>query len=234
MAELATERGGGIFSRVKPTTIALSVERRGIVVFVRPGRANRTVLVLGGMHGDEPKSVDLALRFMELLRSCGDDTSLTRWVVAPLINPDGYARRKRRNARRVDINRNFPTKNWALGSPRSRMFGGTAPAGEPETRAVMKLIKRYRPRRIITIHSIGRERFCNNYDGSARALAEKMSRHNGYPVTASIGYPTPGSFGSYAGRELRIPTVTLELPSTHSTKRCWTDNRDAILCCGKW
>jgi protein MpaA len=214
------------------------------------------------MHGDEPKSIDLARRFIELLASKTNprdeetDRSLlgrvppplvrggeknsetidpeTRWVIVPLINPDGHARRKRRNARRVDINRNFPTNNWTLGSPRSRMFGGPSPASEPETRAVMKLIARYRPRRIITIHSIGLERFCNNYDGPARALAAKMSRHNRYPVTASIGYPTPGSFGAYAGRQLRIPTVTLELPSTHSAKRCGLDNQDALLAAGQW
>lgn len=219
---------------MKKITIAHSVERRPIVAYIRQGRADHTVLVLAGMHGDEPKSIDLARRLIDLLQSGEVDTAPTRWIIVPLVNPDGHARRKRRNARRVDINRNFPTSNWTLGSSRSRMFGGVAPGSEPETRAVMKLIARYRPRRIVTIHSIGLDRFCNNYDGPARALAAKMSRHNRYPVTASIGYPTPGSFGAYAGRELRIPTVTLELPSTHSAKRCWLDNQDALLAAGTW
>ena len=35
-----------------------------------------------------------------------------------------------------------------------------------------------------------------------------------YPVEASIGYPTPGSFGTYAGIERQIPTITLELDET--------------------
>ena len=50
-----------------------------------------------------------------------------------------------------------------------------------------------------------------------------------YPVTTSIGYSTPGSFGTWAGVERGIPTVTLELPSHHSAKRCWADNRRALL-----
>ena len=33
----------------------------------------------------------------------------------------------------------------------------------------------------------------------------------GYPIEESIGYPTPGSFGTWAGIEREILTITLEL-----------------------
>ncbi len=147
----------------------------------------------------------------------------------PIVNPDGYERRTRRNARKVDINRNFPTKNWEVGNPRSRMFGGLKPASEPETRAVIRLIEKYRPDAIVTIHSINRNQFCNNFDGPGRKLARLLSKYNKYPVTSTIGYPTPGSFGTWAGVEQGIPTITLELPSHHSARRCWEDNREALL-----
>ena len=39
----------------------------------------------------------------------------------------------------------------------------------------------------------------------------KISEIIYYPVEASIGYPTPGSFGTYCGIEKNIPTITLEL-----------------------
>ena len=109
------------------------------------------------------------------------------------------------------------------------MFGGDEPASEPETISVMGAVERYQPSRIIAIHSIGGHRHCNNYDGPGRAVATAMGRANGYPVMASIGYPTPGSLGTWAGRERRIATITLELPSHHSTRRCWEDNRQALL-----
>ncbi len=185
--------------------------------------------MFGGFHGDEPKSVDIAQRLISLLEESPAVGSAARWVIVPLVNPDGYERRKRRNVHGIDLNRNFPTDNWVLTSARSRMFSGDAPGSEPETHAVMNVIKRFKPQQIVTIHSIGDRRFCNNYDGPARRLATKMSRHNGYPVTGSIGYPTPGSFGTWAGIERRIPTITLELPTHHSAKRCWEDNRPAIL-----
>jgi len=182
------------------------------------------------MHGDEPKSVFVAEQLVAaLLDSAGRTAEKVSWCIVPWVNPDGIENRTRRNARRVDLNRNFPTKNWSPGSPRSRMFGGPSPASEPETRAIVDLVERRSPDAIVTIHSIGRHRFCNNYDGPARRIAARLSKHNGYPVAASIGYPTPGSFGTWAGREKRISTITLELPSHDSPWRCWRDNREALL-----
>lgn len=210
-------------------TLGRSVQRRPIQAYVR-GSGSSPVLVLGGVHGDEPKSVALAKRLIELLESDSGVGRCESWVVAWVVNPDGHERRSRRNTNRVDINRNFPTSNWTRMSRRSRMFGGDAPASEPETRAIIRAVQRYRPSRIISIHSISRGRHCNNYDGPAAGLATAMRRCNGYPVRASIGYPTPGSFGVWAGRELGIPVVTLELPAHHSNKQCWEDNRRALLC----
>ena len=207
-----------------------SVEGRAIGAYVFRGTPKRTVLILGGFHGDEPKSVFVARRWVDFLLTERDPVDDARWVVVPLVNPDGYAKRQRRNARRVDINRNFPTKNWMPTSPRTRMYGGPTPASEPETQAVMNVVRRFRPMRIVAIHSIGADRHCNNYDGPGRALALAMRRYNHYPVTASIGYPTPGSFGAWAGGEHNIATLTLELPSHDSPKRCWDDNRRALLC----
>ena len=209
--------------------LGASVQGRSISSYVRRGGGSDTVLVFGGFHGDEPKSVTLALRLIGLLKAEPTLGRLWRWVVVPIANPDGYERRKRRNANQVDINRNFPTENWVRNSRRTRMFSGEAPASEPETLAAITAIRRYKPSRIISIHSIDQGRECNNYDGPGRAIAASMRRVNGYPVNASIGYATPGSLGTWAGVERRIPTITLELPSRHSAKRCWEENREAFF-----
>jgi protein MpaA len=192
-------------------------------------RGNGTKLVFAGFHGDEPKGVSLANRLIEALTVNQSIAGGMQYIIVPTVNPDGLSRRSRRNARGIDINRNFPTRNWEVGTPRNRMFGGQEPASEPETRVVIQAIKRYKPDAIITIHSISGGRHCNNFDGPAEGIARAMNRHNGYPVTPTIGYPTPGSFGTWAGIERSIPTVTLELPTAHSLRQCWSDNCDALL-----
>ncbi len=215
-----------------PKCVALgrSVLCRSIVAYHFDYHRPNTRLILAGMHGDEPKSVYVANKLLESLQlSPASDRPATNLVIVAIVNPDSYDLRKRRNANRVDINRNFPTENWITSQPRHRMFGGIQAASEPETRAVMKAITRFKPSDIVTIHSINKHRHCNNYDGPGKPLATAMHAHNGYPVRASIGYPTPGSFGNWAGVERSIPTVTLELPSHHSSKRCWHDNKLALL-----
>lgn len=216
---------------MRTVCIGKSVELRTIRAVTTSCRCTigRTILIFGGFHGDEPKSVRVCERLIDALRCDPAHRRYARWIVVPLVNPDGFEVRKRRNANRIDLNRNFPTKSWIRGSKRSRMFGGERPASEPETRAVMRIIKRHSPDIIVTVHSIGLGRFCNNFDGPGRRIANRMSRCNGYPVTERIGYPTPGSFGNWAGVERRIPTITLELPSLNSHRQCWEQNRDAIL-----
>jgi len=192
------------------------------------GDGKSPVLILGGIHGDEVTSVDLTRNLIVLLRARPELTAGHAVSIIEIANPDGYAKRTRTNSRGIDVNRNFPASNFRAGGG-TGFRGGSAPASEPETRAVLSAIAQLRPRLIISIHSIRGGRQCNNYDGPAEPFARAMSRHNGYPVTASIGYPTPGSLGSYAGIDLKIPIVTLELPRDLPGERAWQQNWQALL-----
>ena len=208
--------------------IGRSVEGRPIESY-RFGSGSWSRLILAGIHGDEPKSVYVArLLCADVVqrRSPGERATV---VVVPVVNPDGYELRKRRNARGVDVNRNFPTRDWLAGRKRSRFYGGPAPASEPETQAILALVESLDPAEIIAIHSISEHRQCNNFDGPGESLARAMSECNAYPVTGTIGYSTPGSLGTWAGLERDIATVTVELPSHESPRRCLEANRSALL-----
>jgi len=68
------------------------------------GRAAPTVLLSGGMHGEEPAGVEGVLCWLE----GGDGArSHVNWLVLPCINPYGWERNQRWNAQRRDINRQF-------------------------------------------------------------------------------------------------------------------------------
>ena len=126
----------------------------------------------------------------------------------PCLNPDGLANGTRTNANGVDLNRNFPAQNWELGE-KNEYFGGDSPASEQETKFLVYVIDKYKPDLIITLHEPYQ---VVNYDGPAKDIAQKISEITGYKTEESIGYPTPGSFGTYCGIEKKIPTITLELP----------------------
>jgi hypothetical protein len=124
--------------------IGHSVRGRRIVAWHlgEPGR--RKVLLVAAMHGNEgaPRQI------LDALRDGPAIHDLDLWVV-PAYNPDGLAAGTRRNARGVDLNRNYPY-HWADldGSYES----GAKPASEPETRSMMRFLGRIRPSRIISFH----------------------------------------------------------------------------------
>src|SRR5262249_8585290 len=71
--------------------------------FGGPGPA---VLLFGGIHGDEPGSVEVLLDLAARLPAA---PAAPLWLV-PVANPDGIARGTKNSARDVDLNRNFPAR----------------------------------------------------------------------------------------------------------------------------
>jgi murein peptide amidase A len=205
-------------------TAGWSVEGRAIQAAVL-GAGDGATLVLGGMHGNEPEGAYVTRMLIELLGREPSRIEGSGVVLLPETNPDGLLRPMRGNANRVDINRNFPTRDWVSTENKGRYYSGPSAASEPETRVVLWLLAEFRPSKIISIHFPLHQ---INYDGPAEDLAREMARCNGYPVQSFIGYPTPGSLGTFAGRERGVPVITLELPPV-SRQRAWIENRDALL-----
>jgi protein MpaA len=171
---------------------------------------DNNILIIGVFHGDEPQGKHL---IEEYINSTEQQNNL---LFIPCLNPDGMDVNNRTNANGVDLNRNFPTKNWGKNEGENATcddcttayFGGTSPASEIETQFVINIIEKYSPKLILTIHAPYK---VVNYDGPAKEIAEKISKIIEYPTEGSIGYPTPGSFGTYCGVERNITTITLEL-----------------------
>lgn len=175
----------------------------------------KTVLIIGVVHGDEPQGKFLIENYIKSICHCEECSKAAqrsnpknRLFFIPCLNPDGLALKTRQNINRIDINRNFPTKNWIKESPSSEYFGGENSSSEVETRLVTEIIEEFSPDVILTFHAPYK---VVNYDGPAEELAKNISAIIGYPTSCDIGYPTPGSFGTYAGIERNIPTITLEL-----------------------
>jgi len=86
---------------------------------------------VGNMHGDETVGREMLIRFIEdvVTRAGAGDQDVLKmldeidmWVL-PSMNPDGFERGTRGNARGRDLNRNFPDRfNWNYGKPQPEML----------------------------------------------------------------------------------------------------------------
>lgn len=206
------------------TTVGQSVQGRPIEA-ARLGEGPNRTLVFGVFHGDEPAGETACRRLIQYLSKTPDELRGRSVLICPVLSPDALVAGTRFNANKVDVNRNFPAANWSSEGKGTRYWGGPSAASEPETRAVIKLIDEFQPTKIVTIHAPLHN---VNYDGPAAELAKRMSDLNGYPVEPDIGYPTPGSFGTYVGRERKIPTITLEFPEGGG-EAMWLENKQALL-----
>jgi protein MpaA len=185
------------------------------------------VLLIGGIHGDEPEGLPLIDRLADEMvsnQSVGRNATV---MVVRNLNPDGTAERTRTNKNGVDLNRNFPASNWDSTARQPRFHPGSGPGSEPETQVLVELLREFQPERILVMHATHGNPMVN-YDGPARDLAESMSSLNGYVTSDTIGYPTPGSLGSYAGIDMKIPIITLELPRGIGDEAAWQANREAL------
>lgn len=215
---------------IEEKIVGLSVQSKPIMLrLYNCSQATKLdTLFIGSFHGDEGISTLLLEKWHMELKFLANDIleNYSPFAILLALNPDGLARQTRVNARGVDLNRNYPTKDWAELNKGEPYYSGVSAASEPETQTMMSVLKLTQPCKIVSIHAPYK---VINYDGPARSLAEAMSVHNGYPVVDSIGYDTPGSFGTYAGKELGIPTITLELPEDEPLEKVWKENRMALI-----
>jgi protein MpaA len=187
-------------------------------------RPRPPALLFSAIHGDEAVTQLMLERLAEELieRPPGRDT----WLI-PCLNVDGVLAGTRNNANDVDLNRNFAAASWGT-ARRPGYHPGAAPEDQPETRALVELIDRVAPERVIALHSTFR---MVNWDGRGEQLAREMSERCGYPVTGDMGYPTPGSFGAKYGIERNLEVVTLEVPYLDIDEQAWLDCRAALRWC---
>jgi protein MpaA len=211
------------------------------LVYTSFGEGTNTTLFLGGVHPDEITPIHMAFRLGGFLK---DNPHLYaketnhRIVLAPLVSPDGFFLDKPlRTNSLVDVNRNFLTQDWyehgrgALDTWRmkkksqDRYFPGYFPNTEIETFFQTQLIDDFQVKKIFTIHApLGFYDFDGPGDQKSHQTTESEQRTKEFVASLSkksAGYKImvynvyPGSLGNYAGKERKIPTVTLELETAN-------------------
>ncbi len=208
-------------------------------------KAKNKTLILSTIHGDEITPAYLGFEMARYLKDNPFQDAETQVIIAPLVNPDSFlsSPRKRVNANGVDVNRNFPTKDWSAEAHTKwikrfksdpRRNPGKIAGSEPETKFQQDMVTRFRPDKILAIHAplnfldydgpnyLALDRFSTEYVKECLKLRQSLK-------ATSQGF-YPGSLGNYAGQELGIPTITLELPSANPAKAkpYWEQFRQGI------
>lgn len=211
-----------------------SVQGRPLIYieFGRPEAKNVT-LFLSMVHGDEVTPLYFGFEMARWANANMAKYPDSKIVIAPFINPDGFfvTPKTRTNANGVDCNRNFHTSDWDKSAltmwkkkyrSDKRRFPGFKAESEPETAFQKNLIEKFKPQKILSIHSplnfmdydgpdhLSFSKFGEEYIQKCIELQKKVKARSG-------GF-YPGSLGNFAGQELGIPTITLELPSVHFPK----------------
>lgn len=207
-----------------------TARKNPLIFAVFGSHRSNCILFLGGVHGDELPTVYVLLKFANHIREHPSLFKDKCIIIAPLINPDGFLLKPplRVNANGIDLNRNFPTRDWhssawkqweRKGHKNKRYYPGRKPGSEQETLFQMALINRFKPQKILTMHSpLG----FYDFDGPSSDLdsferwIDTVSKETNHPWK-KFGY-FPGSLGNYAGHERNIFTLTLELPSSEPNR----------------
>ena len=196
-----------------------SLEEIPLTVYL-PDTGSAAIVILASIHGDEAETTVVVSEALRCL-SRGD----LQAAVILSANPDGVLRGTRGNARGVDLNRNFPTSNWSPGPVHYKtrandardiaLSPGAQAASEPETRALLSLLERLHPRAIVSLHAA---LACIDDSGPSH-LGRQLAARSALPLITEIGYPTPGSMGTWASeRGLTLVTWELEAASLYDLK----------------
>jgi hypothetical protein len=182
--------------------IGTSSQDREITAFVRRvGEPRRRVLVIGGLHGNEPVSPPTVRSLVGA--SHPDDVEV--WLV-PEANPDGVRAGTRWNGNGVDLNRNF-SWTWRADD------GGPGPISEPETQALTALVERLRPDLVVWVHQpYG---YASSIGDTDQALERAWAAASGVAVRS--GVTQHGGGESWTNLVAGSPSMLIEIDSWLAT-----------------
>jgi len=215
----------------RPALIGFSIRSRPIEAY-RFGVGEKEYLIVAGIHGGyEGNTIALA---NELITYINENpgvipTDVTLYIIRDM-NPDGEARSDgvdgRVNNNDVDLNRNFPTKNWTADWNRDGCWiyrpttGGAYGGSEPETRTVMSFIRGHKFEAMISYHSAALGIFPGGVPWTApsKRLAKQLAKVTDYPYPpVDTGCVYTGTLADWAVENGVGASVDMELSDHKNT-----------------
>lgn len=203
-----------------------SVDGKNIEGYVL-GRGDKTILLIGSIHGNEMGTSELLEKFANMLvldqKIISEDIKL---VIIPTLNPDGYYdRTDKLNANGVNLNLNFPTSYWQLYGPEGN-YAGAEPFSEPESNVLRKVVENYSPSALISFHSFGALVNPEIHEKS-KILANWYSTKTGYSYFDDPAWDFSGTATKWFVENYDKPAITIELSDHYLSD--WEINIEVLI-----
>jgi hypothetical protein len=141
-----------------------SQQGRDVEAYFFPGTSNKRALIIGGMHGSELSSIEVAKQLLQQLKT--GDSIFYDVIIIPSLFPDNAEAAKQLPSKiggvenigrysfpgAVDPNRQMPTPGQAFDEEDVLDHAGRKI--ENENAFLLDLIDQYRPQRIVNLHAI--------------------------------------------------------------------------------
>jgi murein peptide amidase A len=198
------------------TRIGTSIRGKPIEA-VTLGSGPRRVYVIGGMQGDEPEGPAAAAKLPglllgDLIAESGERATIR---IVRDMNPDGTSSGTRGNTRGIDLNRNWPSRDYHP-ETRPAANAGRRAASELEINTVLDDLKAFKPDVVVVLGSaatgrgpavIAPDRAPAAYDFSAAARREDPR----WIVDRGPATVLPGSVQSLVGKDMKKVVLTVDL-----------------------
>ena len=205
---------------------------RGLdLTLVKLGRGSRYIFLNGNIHAREYITTNYLIDVIDEyayayvtngkvggfeVRSLLDQFTL---VILPCSNPDGRAiaiggnAQYKANYNGVDLNRNFPIY-WEK-YDKDGYYGGPSAGSEPETQAIMNILRSYPFELVLDCHTAGNVIYYTDsgctqeFSDRSLALAKELATYSSYtPVSSTTG----AGLGNYArNKGAGVITFTVEM-----------------------
>lgn len=223
-------------SDLEPETAGRSVWGRKLLYY-RVGNGEKKLFINGAHHGCEYITSKICVDFYPYIKDRTKDWTV---FVMPMVNPDGVAvaqgllpkntviyenlrrmngwndiyRAWQANANGVDLNHNYDADFKQLEAAGPSRCSGRYPESEPETRAVVNLVRKERFDMVICLHSQGEEiyhGFKGRYPKGSIKVAEEMAKISGYKIEEPEDLASFGGMKDWFVDKFGKPGFTLEV-----------------------
>ena len=224
----------------KVSVIGNTREKRNIFC-IEIGTGERCGVFAAAFHGLEYLTATALIEFAKSFSAMTEYHNKLRLFIVPMVNPDGveiaingidpknpyhrdiikhtgiidFTKVWQANASGVDINHNFNAEWKSIcDGPAPTKYGGEYPESEPETRAIVNLLRKTEPELFIAFHSQGKEIYYD-FNGleskSAKQNAEYVAKITRYKAAVPEGTASFGGAKDYYVQEYHKEAYTIEL-----------------------